>query len=119
MLLVYAFLRYCCHSTMNTVFLSKQFSCGTIAVAASMHHQVTDLRGYLDFLEVWAQLARGETIDFTKIPDDWSHTPGRFFSGLIRKSTAPIPPPGFMVLSAPPTGPHPFLLAPSKVSRWK
>ncbi|KAG0164345.1 hypothetical protein DFQ28_010436 [Apophysomyces sp. BC1034] len=98
-----------------------QFSCGTIAVAASIHHQVADLRGFLDFLEIWAQLARGETIDFTKIPDDWSHNPGRFFSGLIKDSTAltrPSPPP-FMVLPTPATGPPPFLLAPSEVSRWK
>ncbi|CAF2238898.1 unnamed protein product [Rotaria magnacalcarata] len=96
-----------------------QFSCGTIAVATSIHHQVTDLRGFLDFLEVWAQLARAETIDFTKIPEDWSHTPGRFFSGLIQKSTVPTPPPGFMVVPAPSPGPPPFLLAPSEVTRWK
>ena len=100
------------------LFFSKQFSCGTVAVAASMNHQVTDLRGFLDFLEVWAQLARGEAIDFTKLPDDWSHTPGRFFSGLMRKTIVATPPPGFMVLPTPSTGPPPFLLAPSKVSTW-
>jgi hypothetical protein len=82
-----------------------------------MHHQVVDLSGYLDFLEVWAQLARGETIDFTKMPDDWSHTPGRFFSGLNRKSTVPTPPPGFKVLPAPPTGSPPF--SPAEITRWK
>ncbi|TPX64611.1 hypothetical protein SpCBS45565_g05780 [Spizellomyces sp. 'palustris'] len=96
-----------------------QFSCGTIAVAASVHHQVTDLRGFLDFLEVWAQIARDETIDFTQIPEDWSRTPGRFFPDLIQRSTVPMPPPGFMVLPAPPTGPPPFLLAPPEVSRWR
>ncbi|CAF1392547.1 unnamed protein product [Adineta steineri] len=96
-----------------------QFSCGTIAVAASINHLVTDLRGFLDFLEVWAQLARGETIDFTKIPDDWSHTPGRFFSDLIQKSTVPTAPPGFMILPTPPTGPPSYLLEPSEVTRWK
>ena len=94
-----------------------QFSCGTIAVATSINHLVTDLRGFLDFLEIWAQLARGETIDLTRIPDDWSHTPGRFFPGLVE--TAPEPPPGFMVLPAPPTEPPAFLLAPSDVTRWK
>ncbi|KAI7817751.1 transferase [Gamsiella multidivaricata] len=97
-----------------------QFSCGTIAVAASIHHQVADLRGFLDFLELWAQLARGEAVDFTKIPDDWSHNPGRFFPGLISESTVPTsPPPPFMVLPAPATGPPPFLLAPSEITRWK
>ncbi|KAF9177134.1 hypothetical protein BGZ50_009165, partial [Haplosporangium sp. Z 11] len=70
---------------------------------------------------LWAQLARGEAVDFTRIPDDWSHTPGRFFSGLIRKPTEPTPPPPppFRVLPTPATGPPPFLLAPSVVSRWK
>lgn len=85
-----------------------------------MNHQVTDLRGFLDFLELWAQLARGETIDFSKIPDDWSHNPGRFFSGLIKESTVPTPPPPppFTLLPAPATGPSPYLLAPSEISRW-
>ncbi|CAF4198918.1 unnamed protein product [Adineta steineri] len=96
-----------------------QFSCGTIAVAASINHLVTDLRGFLDFLEVWAQLTRGETIDFTKIPEDWSHTPGRFFSDLIQKSIVPTPPPGFMILPAPASGSSSYLLAPSEVTRWK
>ena len=64
-----------------------QFSCGTIAVAASIIHLVTDLRGFLDFLEIWAQLARGETIDLTRIPDDWSHTPGPILSRFRRNST--------------------------------
>lgn len=82
-----------------------------------MHHQVVDLRGYLDFLEVWAEIARGETIDFTKIPDDWSRTPGRFFSGLSRKSTVPTPPQGFKVLPALPTeGPS---FSPADITRWK
>ncbi|UJR34450.1 hypothetical protein I4U23_021857 [Adineta vaga] len=99
-----------------------QFSCGTIAVASSMHHQVADLRGLLDFLELWAQLARGEPIDFTKIPDDWSRNPGRFFPGLIvelSSPTPPPPPPPFMVLPVPTTGPSSYLLAPSDITRWK
>ncbi|KAG0247112.1 hypothetical protein BG011_001998 [Mortierella polycephala] len=99
-----------------------QFSCGTMAVAASINHQVTDLRGFLDFLELWAQLTRGEPVDFTRIPDDWTHTPGRFFSGLTRESTGstpPPPPPPFKVLPTPATGPPPYLLVPSEVSRWK
>ncbi|KAF9095186.1 hypothetical protein BGX27_001318 [Mortierella sp. AM989] len=100
-----------------------QFSCGTVAVASSLHHQVADLRGFLDFLELWAQLARGETVDFTKIPDDWSHNPGRFFPGLMRESTAstppPPPPPPFALLPTPATEPLPFILAPSEISIWK
>ncbi|KIL66997.1 hypothetical protein M378DRAFT_159947 [Amanita muscaria Koide BX008] len=96
-----------------------QFLCGTIAVAASINHQVTDLRGFLDFLELWAQIARGEAIAVTQIPQDWSHTPGRFFSGLTGKSIVPIPPPGFAVLPVPATGALAALLAPSKVTRWK
>ncbi|CAF5013023.1 unnamed protein product, partial [Rotaria sp. Silwood1] len=88
---------------------------------SSIHHQVTDLRGFLDFLELWAQLARGEPIDFTKIPDDWCHNPGRFFPGLIRESSFPTPPspPPFTVLPAPAIGPPSFLLAPSEVTRWR
>lgn len=94
-----------------------QFSCGTIAVATSINHLVVDLSGYLDFLEVWAALARDETIDCTKIPNDWSHTPGRFFSGLNRTSTVPTPPPGYKVLSGPPADVPPF--SPAEITRWK
>jgi len=54
----------------------------------------------------------------TKIPDDWSRTPSRFFSGLIGSPTAPKPPPGYMVLPTPPTGPPSWMLAPSEISWW-
>lgn len=84
-----------------------------------MDHRAADLRGFLDFLELWAQIARGEAIDFKQIPADWSRTPGRFFSGLIKESTKPMAPPGYTVLPAVPTGPPAFLLRPSAVSRWK
>ncbi|CAF1565557.1 unnamed protein product [Adineta ricciae] len=97
-----------------------QFSCGTIAVASSMHHQVADLCGFLDFLELWAQLARSEPIDLTKIPDDWSRTPGRFFPDLIKESSLPTsPPPPFTVLSVPQTEVSASLLVSSDVTRWK
>ncbi|ESK97501.1 bahd family acyltransferase [Moniliophthora roreri MCA 2997] len=93
-----------------------QFSCGTIAVAASINHQVTDLRGFVDFLEMWAQLARGEPVDFVRIPEDWSRHPGRFFgSSTAEKST--VPPPGYIVLPAPLTESPPFVAA--GLSRWK
>lgn len=91
-----------------------------MAVASSMNHQAADLRGFLDFLELWAGIARGEAVDFTRVPDDWSRNPGRFFPGLIEESTvSPPPPPPFTVLPAPATGPPPYLLAPSKISRWR
>ncbi|KAF9278581.1 hypothetical protein BGZ88_000467 [Linnemannia elongata] len=98
-----------------------QFSCGTICVASSFNHQVADLRGFLDFLELWAQLSRGEPADFTKIPDDWERTPGRFFSDLIKQLegvSLPAPPP-FVLLDIPATGPSAYLLAPSVVTNWK
>lgn len=83
-----------------------------------MHHQVTDLRGFVDFLEVWAQIARGEIPDCSKIPDDWSHTPGRFFAAATSSDVSmPTPPPPFAVLPAPldalPS------LPPSAITRWK
>ena len=75
------------------------------------------MSGYLDFLEVWAELARGETIDFTRIPHDWSHTPGRFFSGLNRKLSVTASPPGFKALPNLPTCGSPFI--PAEVTRWR
>ena len=83
-----------------------------------MNHQVTDLCGFLDFLEVWAQIARDETIDFSTIPNDWSHTPGRFFSDLTKKTTQDTSPPGFSVLPTPATEPPAYFLAPTEISRW-
>ncbi|KAG0202889.1 hypothetical protein BGX28_004734 [Mortierella sp. GBA30] len=109
---------------LSSVFAVKvtQFSCGTVAVASSFNHQVADLRGFLDFLELWAQLARGEPVDYTKIPEDWSRTPGRFFPSLIKESETsipPPPPPPFTVLPAPATGLSPSLMVPSDVTRWR
>ncbi|ORZ04250.1 transferase [Absidia repens] len=95
-----------------------QFSCGTIAVASSINHQVTDLRGFLDFLEVWAKIARGEPIDLTAIPQDWAHQPGRFFSGLANDDSKMASPP-FTALPHLVTGPPAFLLVSSAVTRWK
>ncbi|KAF9549411.1 hypothetical protein EC957_003800 [Mortierella hygrophila] len=98
-----------------------QFSCGTICVASSFNHQVADLRGFLDFLELWAQLSRGEPADFTRIPDDWERTPGRFFTDLIKQFeevSLPAPAP-FVLLDTPATGPSAYLLAPSVATNWK
>ncbi|CAO3593807.1 unnamed protein product [Absidia cylindrospora] len=95
-----------------------QFSCGTIAVSSSINHQVTDLRGFLDFLEVWAKLARGEPMDLAALPQDWTHQPGRFFSGLANDESKHAPPP-FKALPHLVTGPPAFLLVSSAVTRWK
>ncbi|KAI8147293.1 hypothetical protein BJV82DRAFT_595003 [Fennellomyces sp. T-0311] len=84
-----------------------------------MNHQVTDLRGTLDFLELWATIARGEPINYSRIPKDWTHTPSRFFAGLISDSTKPTAPPPFTVTATPDTGPAACFIAPSAVSTWK
>lgn len=87
-------------------------------MASSINHQITDLCGYLDFLKLWSKLARGEEADYTKIPNDWYHNPGRFFKGLnIPKANTPPPP--FIVLPVPVIGPPHFFLVPSVFSRWK
>ncbi|KAF9083424.1 hypothetical protein BGX29_003151 [Mortierella sp. GBA35] len=102
-----------------------QFSCGTICVASSFHHQVADLRGFLDFLELWAQLCRKDPVDFKWIPDDWNHTPDRFFSDLIKQvkeeqgSSIIPPPPPFSLLDAPAVAPPAFFMVSSAVTRWK
>ncbi|CAO3568710.1 unnamed protein product [Mortierella alpina] len=96
-----------------------QFSCGTIAVGSSIHHQVADLRAFLDFLELWALIARGESIDFGRIPDDWSRNPGRFFPKVEPTAQTLPPPPPFTVLPAPANGPPAILMQPSVITRWK
>ncbi|KAF9567094.1 hypothetical protein EC968_003500 [Mortierella alpina] len=94
-----------------------QFSCGTLVVAASMHHQVADLGGFLEFLELWAQIARGETVDLAKIPDDWTRHPGRFFPRSVEGSSRPTHPP-FTINPCPPTGQSSFSPSMASVSRW-
>ncbi|KAG9319145.1 hypothetical protein KVV02_007461 [Mortierella alpina] len=96
-----------------------QFSCGTLIVAASMHHQVADLGGFLEFLELWAQITRGDSIDFTNIPDDWTRHPGRFFPSSFDISTESTLSP-FKLNSAPATGQPAFSpLMASSVSKWR
>ncbi|KAK9764645.1 hypothetical protein K7432_007687 [Basidiobolus ranarum] len=98
-----------------------QFSCGTIAVASSMHHYFTDLRGFLDFLGLWAKIARGEAIDPQTILQDWSHTPGRFFTEYIKSASQAVSPPpapkGYVVLPSPPTEMPAF--SAGIVQKWK
>lgn len=88
-----------------------------------MHHLLTDLRGFLDFLGVWSKLARGETIDLQTIPQDWSHNPGRFFTEQHSSSAsrAVLPPPkGYVVLPTPPTPVSDSLVFPAaEVQKWK
>ena len=83
-----------------------------------MNHQVADLRGSLDFLELWALIARNETVNLNNIPDDWTHTPGRFFLGLTKESASKAPLP-FSLLNKPVTGPPVYLLVPSEITKWR
>lgn len=104
----------------SSIFAVKvtQFSCGTIAIGTSINHQIADLNGFLDFLELWAQLSRGEPIEHA--PSDWTRVPSRFFSGLLTQEelNSPPSPPPFERLSEP-AGPPPFLLVESHATRWK
>lgn len=83
-----------------------------------MNHQIADLRGFLDFLQVWANIARDEHGVMERLPDDWTRTPGRFFKGL-NTTQDPPPPPPFQMLDTPVTGPPAYLLVPSQVTRWE
>ncbi|KAI8059477.1 transferase [Gongronella butleri] len=76
------------------IIIFAKFSCGTMVIASSMNHLVCDLQGFLDFVELWARLTRGEQVDYTKIPDDWTRTPQRFFAPHSGKLMVP---PGIMV----------------------
>ncbi|KAI8060973.1 transferase [Gongronella butleri] len=101
----------------STIFTAKvtMFSCGTMVIASSMNHQVCDLRGFLDFVELWAQLTRGEPADSAKIPDDWTRTPGRFFTPVEGKVSAPAP---FLVGDT--SGALGKMMSvPSTVTRWR
>lgn len=64
-------------------------------------------------------IARGEEINESRLPDDWTRTPGRFFQGLNNNDDDPSPPPPFALLDTPATGPPAYLLVPSKVTRWE
>ena len=92
-----------------------------MAVASSIHHLVTDLRGTLDFIELWATIARGDPIDFARIPENWDHTPSRFFPGLIKHSADSISPPlpPFIVAATPVTAIAATFSAPAAASTWK
>ncbi|KAJ3811136.1 transferase [Lentinula aff. lateritia] len=47
------------------------FSCGTVVMITSMHHHMADLTSYVDFLETWARLCRGDSNDLV-LPQSWS-----------------------------------------------
>ncbi|KAH8921167.1 hypothetical protein BT69DRAFT_1283369 [Atractiella rhizophila] len=91
------------------------FSCGTIAVASSLHHQVADLNGCLDFLELWASTARGEAPNLTTVPKNWLHDVERYFPGVPSEIPAETPPPGFTLLDSLPG----FSLPPTSITKWK
>lgn len=64
-----------------------------------MHHLVTDLAGFVNFLETWSALSRGEAVDPRRIPTQWAHTPERYF--LSPTTSHPSPPPGYKLLDGP------------------
>ncbi|KAF4610494.1 hypothetical protein D9613_006576 [Agrocybe pediades] len=103
----------------SPIFAAKitQYTCGTVILTGSLNHQVADLAGYLDFVHLWATLARGEAVDFSSVPKDWQRTPKRFFEGLYTEQGVPNPPPGYMVLPKPPTESPTF--AESAISYWR
>jgi hypothetical protein len=87
-------------------------------VASSLHHWLADLRGFLDFLGVWSKVARGEQVDLQNIPQDWSHTPGRFFTEHCTPLEASLlAPHGYKVLPYPPTDLPIF--SPAEAQSWK
>ncbi|ORX78466.1 hypothetical protein K493DRAFT_362931 [Basidiobolus meristosporus CBS 931.73] len=98
-----------------------QFSCGTVAVASSLHHYISDLRGFLDFLEVWSKIARGKSIDLQAIPEDWAHTPGRFFAedgnSLKAETSPPAAPKGYQVM--PSVSTEMPVITPAAVLKWR
>ncbi|KAI9499139.1 transferase [Zychaea mexicana] len=104
----------------SNTFIVKvvQFSCGTIGVASSLHHQIADPRGYMDFHATWTQLARGELVDLKRIPYDWSRIPGRFFPPP--SDGEPIsPPPGIMIVSPKVDSTSNRFGIPSVATKWK
>lgn len=88
-------------------------------MASSLHHYLADLRGFLDFLVIWAKIARGETIDLETVPQDWSHTPSRFYAELQTKDKNSLEAPrGYSLLDSTPTT-LPMFSSSSEVQTWK
>lgn len=83
-----------------------------------MHHQATDLRGFLNFLELWAQINRGEDIDFTTISTNWTRDPIRFFAGVDADLANPPTPPGFMIVPPADADAPSYITQPAAVTRW-
>ncbi|KAE9398277.1 hypothetical protein BT96DRAFT_995038 [Gymnopus androsaceus JB14] len=78
------------------------FSCGTIVMITSMHHYAADLTSYMDFIDAWAQLSRGEDLA-TYSSLSWT----RNFNNLSPPAAVPSTIPGIMILS-PSSGPPPI-----------
>eukprot|EP01133_Synstelium_polycarpum_P006107 gene6107-7074_t len=93
------------------------YSCGVVAVATSISHQVTDLCSFLDFQATWCQISRGDPVDWKRIPVDWSRNPAEYFKGLADNGPIYSAPP-FKVVSFPRKGPRPSMMAPCVFTRW-
>ncbi|KAF5362892.1 hypothetical protein D9758_007153 [Tetrapyrgos nigripes] len=75
-----------------------KFSCGTVTIVPQLHHYVTDLGSYMDFVSTWAKIANGESIDMTLFPKSWVHEPMKYFSSKqIDPSLVPTSVPGIVV----------------------
>lgn len=97
-----------------------------MTLASSLHHYVADLCGFLDFLGVWATIARGGTVDLESIPHDWSRTPARFFSSSSSSPLLSSPPPipeGYTVVEPSPStsssSDDSFSLPETEVQTWR
>ncbi|KAJ3777429.1 transferase [Lentinula raphanica] len=78
----------------KTIFAVKLtlFSCGTIVMITSMHHQAADLASYMDFIRTWHQISRKELEEIV-LPVTWSRD-------LKLATPVEIPPtmPGILIL---------------------
>eukprot|EP01133_Synstelium_polycarpum_P019347 gene19347-23165_t len=68
---------------------------------------------------IWAKISRHEPLDLATVPDDWSHTPSRFFANLAIKDRNNESPSPFYVVEEPPVQLPQFMMVPSDVSWWK
>ncbi|KAJ3889218.1 transferase [Lentinula edodes] len=68
------------------------FSCGTVVIITSMHHHMADLTSYVDFLETWARLSRGDSNDLV-LPQSWSRD-----LNLPAPASVPSMMPGILIL---------------------
>ncbi|THV04458.1 hypothetical protein K435DRAFT_835404 [Dendrothele bispora CBS 962.96] len=92
-------------ATRGSLFVKvTKFSCGTVTIVPALHHYVTDLASYMDFLTTWTKLARGESVDPNSLPKSWEREPMDFFSTNKDPIVLPESVPGIFVIpeDAPP-----------------